>query len=261
MIVVILWLLIFLSGLYLIFLVVSTTLEGFDGNIPTTKEKDLKDEITQYMTLANDTICVAYKEVLNQIIDKNLPEDQKSLSVSDQDPDIRQRVKAEAISEIAQLTMPMMPPFGKKIPLKPIEPGKVGSLVFSVETTGFLFPCPPPKDPLQVPNNIDQLILKTTDALFPKIIEMKNEIEKALSCPQKFTNYTPKMKYLTEGFEDANADPELAEQRIQVLQIKATALKKAINNPTFITFSSHIKTLKEIKAKAESGQGSTNCSA
>jgi hypothetical protein len=72
MIVVILWLLIFLSGLYLIFLVVSNTIEGFDGNIPDTKEKDLKDEITQYMTLANDTICVAYKEVLNQIIDKNL---------------------------------------------------------------------------------------------------------------------------------------------------------------------------------------------
>jgi hypothetical protein len=69
------------------------------------------------------------------------------------------------------------------------------------------------------------------------------------------------MEYITEGFDDAAADPALAEQRIQVLQIKADALKKVLVEPSFVSFISQVKSLREIKAKAESGQGSTNCSA
>lgn len=265
---VILWIIIILSGLHLVYLILRNTVEGFNQKLPDTREKDLRKEITQYMTLANDTLCTAYKQILDQKVDENLPDDQKILQASDQDPDERHKAKAKAITDIAQSTMPMMPgPIGltRRIPLKPIEPSKVQSLVFSVETTGFLFPCPPPTEPLQVPNNIDIMIKSTVDAFFPQIDNMKKKIEESLSCPKKETTTEKyidyQMHYITEPFDDANADPNLAEQRIQVLQIKADALKKALLDTTFVTFITHIKTLKELKAKAESGTGSTNCSA
>jgi len=261
---ILLWGLIICSGLYLLYLVLSTTLEGFDGTPPDTREEELRKEVTQYITLANETLCVAYKEILDQKVAENLPDDQKALPASDQDPDERHKAKARAISDIAQSTMPMMPgPNGltRRQPLTPIAPSEVENLVFSVEKTGFLFPCPPPKDPLQVPNTIDIMIRNTTAAFFPQIDSMKKKIEKSLSCTkkEKYSDYT--MQYTTEGFEDASADPALAEQRIQVLQIKADALKKVLVEPNFVAFISHVKALKEIKAKAESGQGSTNCSA
>jgi len=260
---ILLWGLIIYSGLYLLYLILSTV-EGFNVTPPDTREKDLREEVTQYITLANDTLCVAYKEILDQKVSDNLPDDQKALSPSEQDPDERHKAKAKAISEIAQSTMPMTPgPMGLTIrqPLAPIKPSEVVNLVFSVEKTGFLFPCPPPKDPLQVPNNIDEMIRNTTAAFFPQIDSMKKKIEESLSCPkkQKFTDYT--MQYSTEGFDDAAKDPALAEQRIQVLQIKATALKKVLVEPNFVSFISNVKTLRELKAKAESGEGSTNCSA
>ena len=262
---IILWCLIICSGLYLLYLILSTFIEGFDDlTAPDTREKDLRKEVTQYITLANDTLCVAYKEILDQKIDEILPEAQRILPPSDQDPDERHKAKAKAISDIAQNTMPLMPgPIGliKRQPLTPIKASEVENLVFSVEKTGFLFPCPPPKDPLQVPNNIDVMIRNTTAAFFPQIQAMKKKIEESLSCPkkEKFTDYN--MEYITEGFDDAAADPALAEQRIQVLQIKADALKKVLVEPSFVSFISQVKSLREIKAKAESGQGSTNCSA
>ena len=265
---VILWIIIILFGLYLIYLILLKTVEGFEENPTDIKEKDLRQEITQYMTLANETLCPIYKQLLDQKIDDNLPDDQKILAVSDQDPDERHKAKAKAITDIAQSTMPMIPgPIGLKIriPLKPIEPSKVESLIFSVETTGLLFPCPPPTEPLQVPNNIDIIIKSTVDVFFPQIENMKKKIEESLSCPkkenttEKYTDY--QMQYITEPFDDANADPNLAEQRIQVLQIKADVLKKALLDTTFIKFLATVKTLKELKAKAESGNGSTNCSA
>ena len=260
---ILLWGLVIYSGLYLLYLILCT-IEEFDVTPPDTREKDLREEVTQYMTLANETLCVAYKEILDQKVGENLPDDQKALPASDQDPDERHKAKAKAISEIAQSTMPMMPgPTGLTIrqPLTPIKPSEVVNLVFSVEKTGFLFPCPPPKDPLQVPNNIDEMIRNTTAAFFPQIEAMKKKIEESLSCPkkQKFTDYT--MQYSSEGFDDAAKDPALAEQRIQVLKIKATALKKVLVEPKFVSFISHVKTLRELKAGAESGQGSTNCSA
>lgn len=255
---IILWTLIICSGLYLLYLVLSTV-EGFN-DIPDTREKDLKKEVTQYMTLANETLCVAYKQILDQKVEEYLSDDQKILSPSEQDPDERHKAKAQAISEIAQSTMPMIPGLNKRQPLKPITPSEVINLVFSVEKTGFLFPCPPPKDPLQVPNNIDLMIKNTTEAFFPQINNIKKKIEESLSCPKK-QNFTDYMTYTTEGFDDAAKDPALAGQRIQVLQIKADALKKALVEPTFVSFISVVKTLRELKAKAESGTGSTNCSA
>ena len=262
---IILWSLVVGSGLYLLYLVLSATVEGFDDAISSdTREKDLRKEVTEYVTLANETLCVAYKEILDQKITENLPDDQKGLPASDQDPDERHKAKAKAISDIAQSTMPLMPgPVGltRRQPLTPIKGSEVENLVFSVEKTGFLFPCPPPKDPLQVPNNIDVIIRNTTDAFFPQINDMKKKIEESLSCPrkQKFTDYN--MEYIAEGFDDATKDPALAEQRIQVLKIKAEALKKVLVEPNFVAFISNVKALREIKAKAESGQGSTNCSA
>jgi hypothetical protein len=154
--------------------------------------------------------------------------------------------------------MPIMPGFSGRQLLAPIDPSKVESLKFSFETTGFLFPCPPPTDALQVPNNIDVMINMTTMAFIPEIDSIKKKIEDSLSCPpkEKFINMT----YNTEGFDDATADPALQEQRIQVLQIKADALKKAILEPQFVKFTTNVKILRELKAKAQSGQGSTNCS-
>jgi len=258
------WTIIALLASYLIYLILSNAVEGFDGTPPDTREKDLREEVTQYMTLANDTICTAYKEILDQKIQENLSDTQKILPPSDQDPDERHKAKAKAISDMAQSTMPVMPgPFGatRRYPLKPIEPSKIESLVFSVETTGFLFPCPPPTEPLQVPNNIDEMIRKTAAAFYPQINDMKKKIEESLSCPpkkQKFVDMN--LYYSKEGFEEANADPALAEQRIQALQIKANVLKKVLLEPTFVSFTSDVKTLRELKAKAESGQGGTNCS-
>jgi len=261
---IIFWIIIILSGLYLLFSVLSNVVEGFNTELDT-REKDLKNEINNYITLVNETLCSSYKQILDLKIDENLPDDQKILPPSEQDPDDRNKAKAKAISDIAQSTM-MIPPIKGK--LEPIDPSKVSNLQFSVKTTGFLFPCPPPKDALQIPNNIDEFIRRSTDAFNPTIIDMKKNIEKSLSCPkkEKFTSSPVSesisdINYSIEGFNEANTDPKLTEQKIQVLQIKANVLKKVVLEPSFVKLITNIKTLKELKAKAESGEASTNCSA
>lgn len=258
----------------LLILITRKTIENFD-DAATDSEVSLKQEITQYITLANDTLCPCYTQILSQMMDDELPESQKFLPPSDQDPDERHKAKATAITKLAQLTIPL-------IKLQPIDPTKVQTLKFSLETTGLLFPCPPPTDPLQVPNTIDSYIEATIKVFLPKLKTMKEKIEKTLSCkkegfsPIEESNehfetsmdisvqkpyaeiHTPSK----EDFDDVNNDTSNSAKlaRIQALQLKVSILKKVLISNQFITLNLHYKDLMKLKQKAESGGISSNCS-
>jgi len=142
--------------------------------------------------------------------------------------------------------MPIHPITKKPFPLSAIDPKKVQTLKYSQETTGFLFPCPPPIDAMNVPNNIDDYIIATSKAFLPKLTEMKTNIEKSLSCP-------PKKK---EKFQDKTISNDSV---IQSLQQKVETLNKALSSDVFINLSSYFKEMKVLKTKAESGNMSSNC--
>jgi len=273
----ILWTITLCLGLMLIILVTRKTIENFDGNttINTNSEVNLKQEITQYVTLANDTLCPCYTQILNQMIEDELPDTQKYLPPSDQDPDERHKAKATAITKLAQLTIPL-------IKLQPIDPTKVETLNFSLETTGLLFPCPPPTDPLQVPNTIDSYIEATVKVFLPKLQEMKEKIEKSLSCKKEgFSPIQEENEHFEtsmdisvqkpyaevhtpskEDFDDVNNDTSNSakQARIQALQLKATILKNILLSNEFITLNLHYKDLMKLKQSAESRQVTSNCS-
>ena len=239
----VLWFFVIVFGTNLLYIVYNRYEEGFEDNV----KQELITEINNYMTLANDIICPAYQGILDEKINDYLPESQKALSASDQDPDERHKAKALAIHVIAQDTMPIHPITKKPFPLPAIDPTKVQTLKYSPETTGFLFPCPPPTDPMNVPNNIDEYILATSKAILPTLIDMKKNIEKSLSCPP------PKTK---EKFQDKAISNDSV---IQSLQQKAATLNKALSSDVFISLSSYFKELKELKTKAESGSVTSNC--
>jgi len=97
------WILLAIAAIVLIYLV-SPIHEGFESTNP---ETVLKTEVTNYMTLANDTLCTCYAQLLDQMIDDNLPDAQKALPKSEQDPDERNKAKAKAIHTLAQATVPI----------------------------------------------------------------------------------------------------------------------------------------------------------
>jgi len=259
------WILLAIATIVLLYLTFPLH-EGFDATNP---ETILKTDVTNFMTLANDTLCPCYEQLLDQMIDDSLPDSQKALPKSEQDPDQRRKAKAKAIHDLAQATVPVIRGFGNiKLPgLPAIDPNKVDSLVFSPQVTGLLFSCPSPTDPLQVPNNIGDYIKATTAVFLPKVNNIINNIEKSLTCPPKegffekidlsrtietFTNQ--------EAFDDVNNNPALQQQRIQALQKKIESLKGSIQTSIFIELDAKFKKLKDLKTRAESGQGSSNCS-
>lgn len=257
----ILWGIVITLGVLLVVLFFRKEIEGFDNPDP---ETILRKEITQYITLANDSLCPCYDLILDQKITENLPESQQSLPASDQDPDERHKAKAKAITELANASLGS----GR---VKDIDPTKVESLVYSYETTGLLFPCPPPTDPMQIPNNIDTFIDATAKVFFPILDEMKANVEKSLSCPPKKEGFETNRYYglsdpiegyniPKEAFEDVNNDAALKQQRIQTLQVKADVLKKVLVSNTFISFFTHYKALMKVKKQFESGELQSNCS-
>lgn len=257
----ILWGIVITLGLLLFVLFFRKEIEGFDNPDP---ETVLRKEVTQYITLANDTLCPCYDLILDQKITENLPESQQSLSPSDQDPDERHKAKAKAITELANATLGS----GR---VKDIDPTKVANLIYSYETTGLLFPCPPPTDPMQIPNNIDTFIDATAKVFFPILDDMKNNIEKSLSCPPKKEGFETNRYYglpdplkgykiPKEAFQDVNNDAALKQQRIQTLQVKADVLKKVLASETFISLASNYTALMKLKKQWESGQMQSNCS-
>jgi uncharacterized protein YlaN (UPF0358 family) len=224
----ILWLLIILSGLYLLYLIV--VVEGFES-IPSeldTKEDSLRKEITSQVTILNENLCPIYKTVLDAKIDEYM---QKQSEIND-DQRKALRCKAKAIAK-ASMTK---------------------------DTEGLLFPCPPPTDPIDIPNNIDTYIINTSIIFTLFVIKTKKTIEASLS------------KCTKERFEDkeddcpspknvgVNNDPELQKQRIQALELKLSALKKGLNSKEYLLLLDNYKELTELKAKAESGQLTPNCS-
>jgi len=263
----ILWTIVIVAGLLLIALCSKQYVEDFKDD----PEALLKQEVNNYITLANDTLCPCYAQVLDEMIDDNLPESQKSLPASQQDPDERHKAKAMAIYELAMSTIPRVQPFNiPSFRIPPIQPNEVESLKFSLNKTGFLFPCPPPTDPIQLPNNIADYILQSSEIFLPRLNKIKSEIESALSCKkegfktsgdiqaQTYTN----IEYTTlEAFDDVAKDDSLKQQRIQALQIKADALNKALSSKTFVNLIMTFKKVMEEKKRAESGQTSSNCSA
>jgi hypothetical protein len=209
--------------------------EGFQDADP---EQTLKTEVNGLVTRANDTLCPIYKELLQNRVDANLTNKESNIAN-------KCLAKSKAIESINK------------------------------ETNNLLFPCPPPTDPMLVPNNIDQYIEKTTLLLNNFLDSLKKSIQESLSCPKK------------EGFQDGSdmpddsqcaavnaaakkeevkaqevkmEDPALKQQRIQALQLKSDALKKGLINPLFISLIDKYNELKEIKRKAESGELKPNCS-
>jgi hypothetical protein len=258
----ILWGILITLGVLLLVLVFRKEIEGFDTPDP---EAALRTEVNQYMTLANDTLCPCYSQILDQRITNNLPESQRDLSPSDQDPDERHKAKAKAITELANATI-------QPQRVQDIDPTKIGNLVYSYKTTGLLFPCPPPTDPMQIPNNIDAYITASAKVFLPILTDMKDKIEKSLSCPPKKEGFETTKYYglsdpvegftiPAEAFKDVSKDPELKKQRIQTLQAKILVLKKVLLSDIFIGLRSNYTTLMELKKRAESGQIQSNCSA
>ena len=259
----IVWALLITLSILLIVLIFRKQIEEFDNPDP---ETILRKEVTQYITLANDILCPCYAQILDQNITNALPESQQSLSASDQDPDERHKAKAKAITDLANLTL------GPLQKIKPIDPTKVESLVFSLQTTGLLFPCPPPTDPMKIPITIDSYIIATAKIFLPILSDMKDKIEKAMSCPPKSEGFTTQRYYgmpdslegytiSKEAFDDVSADPALKQQRIDSLQATADILKKVLLSDTFVKLSSQYITITALKKKAESGDMQSNCPA
>jgi hypothetical protein len=224
----ILWLLIILSGLYLLYLVV--IVEGFE-TIPSDldiKEEGLRKEINSQITLLNENLCPIYKAVLDARTDAYI---EKQPEINDSEKKAF-RCKARAIAMASM----------KK------------------DAQDLLFQCPPYTEPMDVPNNIDNYIINTSIIFTVFVIESKKKIEESLS------------KCTKEGFEDkddecpspknagVNNDPELQKQRIQALELKLSALKKGLNSKEYILLLDNYKELTTLKAKAESGQLTPNCS-
>jgi len=232
---IILWILVILFVIHLVY-INTVTKETFVND----QQKTLENEITKSITLANDILCPVYHQILEQMIDENLPDSQKSLSASDQDPDERRMAKAKAISSLARATIPF---------ISPIDPNKVDSLKFSVQTTGLLFPCPAPTNPMLISPLIDKMIIQSSKIFISRLKEMKSKIESSLSCPEKYTNYEE-----TESFDNINPD-----QKTQILKQKLVAILTALASREFIELEALYKDLKELKAKAESGNMSINC--
>jgi len=204
--------------------------EGFEDADP---ETALKTQVNTQITQANDVLCPIYKELLQNRMDNILVDKENNVAN-------KCNAKSQALESLNK------------------------------DTNNLLFVCPPPTDPMLVPNNIDKYIEKTS-ILFNSFLDTtKQNIEKSLSCQPK-----------KEGFEDIpddstcaavvatakpntleakKEDPALKQQRIQALQLKSDALKKGLINPLFISLIDKYNELKEIKRKAESGELKPNCS-
>ena len=124
---------------------------------------------------------------------------------------------------------------------------------------------------MQIPNNIDAFINGTIQVFLPILTDMKDKIEKSLSCSKSEGFETNRYYGLSdpiegynipkEAFQDVNNDAALKQQRIQTLQVKAHILKKVLGSKPFISFVTHYTTLMKLKNQFESGQMQSNCSA
>jgi len=220
-----LWFLIGLAAFNLIYKIIRKV-EGFEDSVD--PELQLRNEVNGQMTSANDTLCPIYKELLQNRVDTNLTDKEDNLAN-------RCAAKSKALESIKK------------------------------DTSNLLFPCPPPTDPMKVPNDIDKYIEKTSIVLISFLDDIKKNIEKSLSCPPKKEKFEDKPQTQEKPDECAtipadvsNLPPEKA-QRIQALQLKSNALKRGLENPLFLSLINKYNELKELKAKAESGKLTPNC--
>jgi len=258
--------------------------EGFED---TDSESTLKAEVNTQITQVNDILCPIYKELVNNRADKIIDEhDQKIEEVyksplyklassenqkafRDKNPKIysmskeqqlafKCKAKSQAIQSINDdTTYDNSPPIRKKI-----------------SNSSLLFPCPAYNDPASVPNNVDQYIQQTCGVYIQFLKEVKDKIEKALSCREGFEGQ-PQTDLPDDGQcapivaaakaeagkseADKAKDAALKQQRIQALQLKSDALKRALKAPLFLSLIDKYNELKEIKSKAESGQLKPSC--
>jgi len=225
----ILWLLIILSGLYLLYLIV--VVEGFE-TIPSeldTNEDTLRKEINSQITLLNENLCPIYKAVLDARIDAYI---EKHPEIND-DEKKAFRCKAKAIAKAS----------------------------IKKDAQGLLFQCPPYTEAMDVPNNVDAYIINTSIIFTVFVIESKKKIEESLSkCTKERFEDKEDEECPAPKNADVNNDPELQKQRIQALELKLSALKKGLNSKEYTLLLDNYKELTTLKAKAESGQLTPNCS-
>jgi hypothetical protein len=138
------------------------------------------------------------------------------------------------------------------------------------DAKGFLFPCPTPTDPANIPFNIDQYIVGSSIAFLEKMKDTLKEIQKKTSCPKQSVTRPERESFVDAATDPAkdpakdsttaiSNDPELKKQRIQALQLKNDSFNRGLSSKEFQTFFMIYTILKELKKKAESGGMSSNC--
>jgi hypothetical protein len=286
---IILWSLIIVSGLYLLCI---TTVEGFEGGPSELdiKEEALRNEIISQVTLLNDKLCPIYKSVVDIRTDTYIGDFDSTIEKSREKSDNNQS------NSLYYMTNPFRVGYtGKRFAYpdprlqserntgeqKGFKCRAKAEAIHSIksDTQGLLFPCPPPAEPMDIPNNVDAYIVNTSIIFILFAAETKKKIEDSLSkaCTnqgfvdsgkQPIQQTPPKPQTPPEEDECApkkkkivNDDPTLQIQRIQVLQIKLDALKKGLSSKEYLMLLDKFKELMELKSKAESGQLAPNCPA
>lgn len=232
-----LWIFVIVFGINLLYKTYKS-IEAFDDAVATEdKEATLTKEINKYITLSNDVICEVQKQAVDEKIEKKLAD----LGYEDKPPEqvnprIRNAVNMLILKEVIN------------------------------DAKGFLFPCPTPTDPVQIPNNIEQYIAGSSIAFLPKLVDTLKEIQKKTSCPKQSVTRPERESFIDAATDPAkdpttaiSNDPELKKQRIQALQIKIDSFNRGFASKEFQKFYMIFLTLKELKKKAESGGMSSNC--
>jgi len=278
-----LWILVIVSGLYLLCI---TTVEGFDGTPSEldTTEQSLRSEITSQVTILNDNLCPIYKSVLDARTDSYIGDYDTTIEKASEKVGSRKGINTYILTNPFKIgytnSSIAFPDTRLQSERNENEQKafKCRAKAFAIESIkadagGLLFPCPPPTDAMEIPNNVDAYITNTSMVFILFASETKKKIEDSLSTACKKEGFDDLDKQEkpepSEEIKDecpkkkkiVNDDPELQKQRIQVLKIKLDALKKGLSSKMYLLLLDKFKELTELKAKAESGQLTTNCSA
>ena len=224
-------------------------IQGFEDG-PVDEEKMLRDELTTAMTTVSEILCPVIKETLVKLQNDLLTEEEKMKEFETLPSERKAQVEQAALHQMKMASMGM----------------SQDKLLVSKDIKGLLFPCPPPSNPLEIPINIKDYILGTCRVCGPILKQIKDEIAKARSCPPKKEKFEPKIPiYIDhttkEAFEDIekSEDPKIKEARILSFKVKLQGIQDALKNPIVIALAADYKEIKDLKAQAEDGSLTPNC--
>jgi hypothetical protein len=144
--------------------------------------------------------------------------------------------------------------------------------VLEKEAKGPIFTCPPPNNPIQIPANIDQRIIRTIDYFLAKLEKSKKDILESMGkcegfqdvCPPPVgKNSSPPPPEATITKDCINLYKVPKEDVLPILKVRYSSVSNLIKQSQIPEKLAKIKLLSdeliELKRKAEAGELKPNC--